>query len=97
MRPRLFAAENKLDELARSVAGLASMRPRLFAAENGDCVVVLPVLYAASMRPRLFAAENETWADIRAEREAGFNEAAALRRGKPRRVAASISFIVPLQ
>ena len=61
------------------------MRPRLFAAENTVVQMLGLLRIDASMRPRLFAAENG-FADYYALRlDPCFNEAAALRRGKPAR------------
>ncbi len=83
MRPRLFTAENIVDDGGFRWLGEASMRPRLFTAENLRARGLQGTAPSASMRPRLFTAENgEAEAEEQA-REWGFNEAAALHRGKP--------------
>ena len=82
MRPRHYTAENKDGDLSEASCYDASMRPRHYTAENFDQVVLLRHFLAASMRPRHYTAENRDATVVDAARLEGFNEAAALHRGK---------------
>ena len=85
MRPRHYTAENAWAAPKPDFDPAASMRPRHYTAENSGKVERTPgpTAYLASMRPRHYTAENDLVRAVHAMVEAGFNEAAALHRGKP--------------
>ena len=58
------------------------MRPRHYAAENNVSPLLVRITRLASMRPRHYAAENHCVRESAQCLKRGFNEAAALRRGK---------------
>ncbi len=62
---------------------IASMRPELFAPENQHPEVEPPLAFGASMRPELFAPENSSSYALAFDRSTCFNEAGAVRSGKP--------------
>ena len=79
-----MAAENAVPLKRRGRPFLASMRPRRMAAENAATSSAAGAAAVASMRPRRMAAENAGRGGFGSSAGAGFNEAAAHGRGKPR-------------
>ena len=84
MRPRHKTAENASTGSRPSRRPPASMRPRHKTAENPVPGRLSGSGRAASMRPRHKTAENTNTWGARTGAGAGFNEAAAQNRGKPR-------------
>ena len=66
------------------------MRPRVFPAEDARWYYARGNRNGASMRPRVFPAEDPTSSPLRARASTGFNEAAGIPRGRPRRGAAEV-------
>ena len=82
MRPRHYTAENNTALPALSIASGASMRPRHYTAENELLGAIEAADIPASMRPRHYTAENAVTHQLDDRPSLGFNEAAALHRGK---------------
>ena len=95
MRPRHYTAENFDPPGRLSPVTVASMRPRHYTAENSHELRQSDVRgLAASMRPRHYTAENGLGRGRSVDDRGGFNEAAALHRGK--RFAVGPRFAIPI-
>ena len=83
MRPPHYAGENKRYHALCRRYGRASMRPPHYAGENHADAVRAGSIIVASMRPPHYAGENALSSARRLDDLASFNEAPALRGGKP--------------
>ena len=83
MRPPHYAGENTYFAAAEDGADLASMRPPHYAGENKLPQRLVVQAAAASMRPPHYAGENWPFTFTPPAGGRRFNEAPALRGGKP--------------